>query len=506
MTVHPAAPDKTLSACRAVAGPSAVLNAPWQRLAELPRELWLPAITCSVAAADARLAGLVRWHGALLAGRLPAPDDHWADPVATGAMRQVLGELDLPSLTAGSTGLTVQVLRSVLWHLDTLIDRAVDDPRERAITAAAEALRADWTRERGGWEQALALLQTLGDLAHLRWDDLQGRLARREWAVAERAAARLRQMPQLIAFIDQVGRARRDADLPLRERASPAVAPPQWLSVRAVDIRLADQPGAVRGVKRSAQLARLLASEAAQLHHPVLRRLWRARFAESQLLTYEDEAVLTQWVPAPDVRPSLAAAPQTEPLGRGPLIVCLDTSGSMRGGPEAVARAGVLQALRSAWAAQRPCRLLAFGGAGEVVEHELVATAGGLDALLEVMGLAFDGGTDVQTPLERAVSQVAEQGWALADVLILSDGEFGVTPATLAALRAAKAQLGLRVHGVLIGDRETLGLLETCDHLHWVRDWRRHADDPAQARADGFSPVHSRSLTAQYFPNALRRG
>lgn len=178
----------------------------------------------------------------------------------------------------------------------------------------------------------------------------------------------------------------------------------------------------------------------------------------------------------------------------------------MRGGPEAVARAGVLQALRSAWAAQRPCRLLAFGGAGEVVEHELVATAGGLDALLEVMGLAFDGGTDVQTPLERAVSQVAEQGWALADVLILSDGEFGVTPATLAALRAAKAQLGLRVHGVLIGDRETLGLLETCDHLHWVRDWRRHADDPAQARADGFSPVHSRSLTAQYFPNALRRG
>ena len=484
----------------------AELNAPWHLLAELPRGLWLPAVTCSAAPTAARLAGLARWHDALRSGRLPAAQDNWDDPEATGAMRRVLGELDLPGLTAGHDGLSLQVLRSVLWHLDTLIDRAPEVPRATALAAAAEALRADWTRERGGWEQVLTLLQTLGELAALRWDELQGRLSRREWAVAERAASRLRQLPQLAAFIDRVGRARRDADLPPREHPAPAAATAQPLSLRAVDLRLVDQPGSVRGIKRSGQLARMLASEAAQWRHPVLRRLWRARLAESQLLTYEDEAVLTQWVSAPDALRTLTAAPEAEPLGRGPLIVCLDTSGSMRGAPEAVARAGVLQALRSALAVGRACRLLAFGGAGEVVEHELAPTPAGLDALLDAMGLAFDGGTDVQTPLERAVAQVHERGWELADVLILSDGEFGLTPATLASLRAAKARLGLRVHGVLIGDRETLGLLETCDHLHWVRDWRRHADDPAQARADGFSPVHSRSLTAQYFPNALRRG
>jgi uncharacterized protein with von Willebrand factor type A (vWA) domain len=95
--------------------------------------------------------------------------------------------------------------------------------------------------------------------------------------------------------------------------------------------------------------------------------------------------------------------------------------------------------------------------------------------------------------------------WALADILIVSDGEFGVTPATLAALRACKADLGLRVHGILIGDRETIGLLEVCDAIHWVRDWRRYASDARAAYADGFSPVSNRSITAQFFPNAIRR-
>ena len=58
------------------------------------------------------------------------------------------------------------------------------------------------------------------------------------------------------------------------------------------------------------------------------------------------------------------------------------------------------------------------------------------------------------------------------------------------------------MQGVLVGDRETMGLLEVCDDIHWVRDWRRMRRRPAPQRG-GFSPVHSKSLTALYFPGAL---
>jgi len=176
----------------------------------------------------------------------------------------------------------------------------------------------------------------------------------------------------------------------------------------------------------------------------------------------------------------------------------------MQGAPENVAKACVLQALRSAHAGERKCKLLAFGGPGELLERPLTRDAAGLDALLDLMGQAFDGGTDVQTPIERAIETVRQQDWQDADVLIVSDGEFGLTPATLTQLRQAKQSMGLRVHGILIGDRETIGLVEICDALHWVRDWRRYGS-ASGAAADGFSPVHSRSLTALYFPNAIRR-
>jgi uncharacterized protein with von Willebrand factor type A (vWA) domain len=211
--------------------------------------------------------------------------------------------------------------------------------------------------------------------------------------------------------------------------------------------------------------------------------------------------VLVERVPDPQARPKASAAPAPEARERGPIILAIDTSGSMKGAPENIAKAVALEALRTAQREKRACLLIAFGGPGEVVECELSAADGGLAALFELIGQGFDGGTDVQTPIEHAVARVREARWRSADLLIVSDGEFGCTGETLASLDAARSELGLRVQGILVGDRETLGLMETCDQIHWLRDWRRFEGETP--RREGFVPVHTQSLTALYFPNAL---
>ena len=150
-----------------------------------------------------------------------------------------------------------------------------------------------------------------------------------------------------------------DTPLPLHER----------------ETRLPDAPGELMGIRHSDRIERMLGSEAMQIRHPVLHKLWRARLAESRLLTYQSEAVLIEQVPDPEGRARQRSVLQPERLERGPIILAVDTSGSMQGAPENIAKAVVLEALRTAHREKRGCLLIAFGGPDEVIERELAGRA-----------------------------------------------------------------------------------------------------------------------------------
>jgi uncharacterized protein with von Willebrand factor type A (vWA) domain len=315
-----------------------------------------------------------------------------------------------------------------------------------------------------------------------------------------RVRAALEALPELAAVIRRLGRAR-ETDEPDEAREVTVELIEEATALRE-DLRLVrvpELPGETRGVTRSSRVARMLPQEAMLLAHPRLRLVWHARHVERTLLTYEDDDRLLEVVRR-EVKVQRVAARRTSArrLALGPMLVCVDTSGSMQGGAEVVAKAVVLEAARTARLQGRACHVFAFSGPGEVVDLVLSADAGGLEALTRFMGQGFGGGTDVGAPLERALARLGEESWELADLLLASDGEFGATPEVALAVARAKEARGLRVQGVLVGDRETIGMLELADDVFWVPDWRRFGG------ADGRSPVHSKSLTALYFPGALR--
>ncbi len=478
------------------------LDTPYDRLQALPRELWLPGLITASGACGQRLHDLRCWLAALRAGELPERGLDFADPQAVVPLRDVVGELGLPNLCGGSEAMAMQVLRTLLWHLDRINDLRPRLSRDDAIAEVAAEFRAEWTIEKAGWEVMLALLQGLGDLPSMRQDELHGHLNSREFREAQRISALLPHLQPLAELIRRLGRAEADPDLAPTRQPQPLPRATQMQAMRWRETRLPDAPGEIKGIRHSDRIERMLGSEALQIRHPVLHKLWRARLAESRLLTYESEAVLIEAVPDPSARRQPQAAPiATQPLARGPMLVCVDTSGSMRGGPENVAKAVVLEVLRVAHREHRACRLIAFGGPGELTEQELALNRDGLRQLLAFVGQSFDGGTDLQAPLARVVELVQREHWQNADLLIVSDGEFGCSEAMLRQLDHAKATLGLRVQGVLLGDRETIGLLETCDDIYWLRQWRRF--EGATPQREGFVPVHTASLTATYFPNAL---
>jgi uncharacterized protein with von Willebrand factor type A (vWA) domain len=471
-------------------------DAPYDGLADLPRALWRGAIITASGRPAARIAHLAQWHDVLLQGELPSASQHFDDPEAVLALRDEAAALDLPQLGRRSAALTEQVLRTICVHLDALIDRPADQPRAEAIESMVASFRLQWQHDRADWESLLALLQGFGDTSQLGCEAVAGLLRARPWEQAAQLATVLQARPALQVFVDQLGR-RDDVGADATHAAQPRG--PMRGALTPVRTTLPGAPGELLGLTLGDAIERMTPAEAQLLRHPVGRKLWRARWAEARLAHYDSAAEVIDWRMDPEADPH-TAAPELR-AQRGPILIALDTSASMRGGPETIAKAVVLAVMRVAHAQERACKLLCFGAAHELVEHDLDLDAGGLAALLAVITQSFDGGTDVQAPIERAIALVRQARWAGADLLIASDGEFGCTPHALSALDDAKAEQGMRVHGLLLGDRETLGLMQVADRIHWVRDWRDAV--PRGDERSAFSPVHSKSLTALFFPNAM---
>jgi Mg-chelatase subunit ChlD len=213
-----------------------------------------------------------------------------------------------------------------------------------------------------------------------------------------------------------------------------------------------------RSLTRGGDVAMMLPAEASLYAKGrtlrAARLLFYARAAERALLSYARDgwAVL----PAADIAPWIREVRPT--AERGPILLCLDSSGSMRGAREAVAKALALECMRAARVQERRCFCFAFSGPALVEELELGSDPQGLSRLLDFMERSFNGGSDLNTPLGACIRRLATAEWANSDILVVSDGELRQPSAEVTrSISAAKADLGLRIHGLQLPVRPKHG-------------------------------------------------
>lgn len=342
-----------------------------------------------------------------------------------------------------------------------------------ATASMHKRLQDVWAERIKVWQALAEIFGELGNVLGLGWDLSLGVLKSQGWLELARLRKLLEQVPQLKALVRTLGR------LVPREGTADEIQISQVLSkVRRledipIEVRSPHAPTETRGITRSGDIARMLPSEAVLLAHPKLRLLWHARRAERALITYQVEGVFTEMAQVEregtESRPEEQRKPRPE---KGPIMVCLDTSGSMAGVPEAVAKALTLEAMRVAHTERRQCLLYNFSGPGQVYEHTLSMTPEGLTGLLTFLIQSFQGGTDVQEPLNRALKRLNHEQWARADILMVSDGEFGVPDDIRKRVGEAREKQGLRVHGVLIGNSSDAAMKLLCAPLHRFTSWK----------------------------------
>ena len=195
----------------------------------------------------------------------------------------------------------------------------------------------------------------------------------------------------------------------------------------------------VHGTHRSDDVMRLLPSELLNLEDEALENLFYARLLEKQLQTYELQG--TTLIPGETT--------EAQRKRTGPVVACLDTSGSMGGTPLLKAKALLLAIANILRQEERSLHVLLFGAADEIREFAL-EDAQHSAGLLHFLRQGFGGGTNFEAPLARAM-QIIEQhpAYEKADVLMISDGDCQLSDHFCQHLHQRKAALDCMVYSVL---------------------------------------------------------
>lgn len=357
--------------------------------------------------------------------------------------------------------------------LEQLHKEALRLAGENAADLTTEQFLQDWQERARIWHELAEVFDELGSLLGRGWDLSQGLLRSQGWLEMVRLRQLLEQIPLLKELIRTLGKmqiATAEESMPVMEQL---FEPVKRLFEEIKDIQTPLAPMETRGITRSDDISRMLPSELVFLGHPQLKMLWHARRAEKALLTYRVEGVLSEHViTEKEVLESQQQPGKKERLERGPIIVCLDTSGSMHGTPEMVAKALTLEAMRVAHKEKRACYLYAFSGPQQIIEHQLELTEQGLTEFMAFLIQSFHGGTDIQAPLEKAVAKLATEEWKRADIMIVTDGEFSVPSNIVEMIHKAKETDKLRVHGVLVGSFHSSAIEKLCNPVHRFSDWQ----------------------------------
>jgi uncharacterized protein with von Willebrand factor type A (vWA) domain len=239
-------------------------------------------------------------------------------------------------------------------------------------------------------------------------------------------AAALKQSEKLQRLGVMAGRMRRIAMLKRRSRSSHA----------------RDE---VSDIERGSDLGRVLPSELVKLTDPMLAVDFARAFVEGTLVQYRLHG--------------------RERQGRGPVVICVDSSGSMEGEREVWSKAVALALMQLALADKRRCRIVQFDDGVRRVDDFL---PGRVDAasVMAAMAPFFGGGTDFEEPLSKAMEAITEDtGLRRADVVLITDGEAIVTDGFRASWAEAKRKHEVTVFAVAIGGTVPAVLHQVADHV-----------------------------------------
>jgi uncharacterized protein with von Willebrand factor type A (vWA) domain len=199
--------------------------------------------------------------------------------------------------------------------------------------------------------------------------------------------------------------------------------------------RIIDVPHEAYDVESGNDLRRVLRAQFALLGTPETKYEFYRRYNEKELLQFKMRG--------------------TEDVGKGPIVIAIDKSGSMQGGPFRWAM-GVAEALRRFAAEEdRDYYAMFFGNNNDRERFDFPGGKGPFDKVLAFLGTQANGGTQFDGVLTEALEKASKsfdgEGKGKADIVFITDGMAHLDDSWIEGFNKEKERTGVRMYSVYIG-------------------------------------------------------
>ena len=201
------------------------------------------------------------------------------------------------------------------------------------------------------------------------------------------------------------------------------------------------------GVTLGNDIERLLPMELGLYMHPITKNDFLRRFVEGQTMQYEQKG--------------------HEVLGKGPIVLCLDQSGSMHK-LDTQSKGFTLALMSIARKQRRDFCLILFSTRTQIFKYEK-----GKIKVSDMVSLArtfLGGGTNFALPLDKAMNVINESRFKQADLVFVTDGEDQVRDSFLEAFNKKKKEKAFNVLSLVIGS-STNTVEQFSDKVVQVKDF-----------------------------------
>ena len=213
-------------------------------------------------------------------------------------------------------------------------------------------------------------------------------------------------------------------------------------------------PAGYRGYEYGKDISRLASNALMLLADVETEILFDMKFAKCQLPLLKQRCIISD-MQAQDggsaQKRSRDPHAQKEPAQRGPIIALLDTSGSMDGRRTEISKAVLLVMVLMAYAEKRSVFVINFSSYSDVETIECNLGSNMIKDFIDFLKFSFSGGTEPLYALEKGLEKVEEsESWHKADLVMISDGEFGAHSDMKDKLKKSAEIYGTRLFGVCV--------------------------------------------------------